>query len=120
VLTLHREPEGAQFSLGKITITAGAVAALAEAAQHAIEFLARHGRGDWGTYGQCDQIQLTEDEWLRGWEATDETAKINKWNLLNGQDTIMSEFSTVRGKRIWVMTRLDRGKGTTVLLPEEY
>jgi hypothetical protein len=120
VLTLRREPEGSRFALGKITITPGAVAALADAAQHAVEFLVRHVRGDWGAFGQCDQIQLSDDERRRGWEATDDTAKINKWNVLNGQDTVMSEYVTPQGKPIWVVTRLDRGNGTTVLLPEEY
>lgn len=120
VLTLRRELEGARFRLGKITITAGAVAALADGAQHAVVFLDRHVRGDWGEYGYCDRIQLTADERRRGWEATDDTAKINKWNLLNGQDRIMSEYRTSRGQRLWVITSLDGKGGTTVLLPEEY
>jgi hypothetical protein len=119
VLTLRRETEGARFALGKITVTPGAVAALAEAAQHAVEFLVRHVRGDWGAFGQYDRIQLSDDERRRGWEATDDTAKINKWNVLNAQDTVMSEYVTAQGTRIWVVTRLDRGNGTTVLLPEE-
>src|SRR5205807_2074743 len=101
--------EGARFALGKITITAGAVAALAQAAQHAVEFLIRHARGDWGKYGHCDQIELTEDERRRGWEATEDDAKINKSNLLSGRDRIMSEYRTGRGTRLWVVTSLDRG-----------
>jgi hypothetical protein len=56
VLSFRREREGRRFPLGKITITAGVVAALAEASPHAVEFLLRHVRGDWGTIGQCDQI----------------------------------------------------------------
>jgi hypothetical protein len=114
VLTLRREPAGARFTLGTVTVTPGALAALAEAAQHTVEFLVRHVRGDWGAFGQCDQIQLSDDERRRGWEATDDTAKINKWNVLNGQDTVMSEYVTAQGKRIWVVTRLDRGNGTKV------
>src|SRR4051794_35724173 len=37
VVSLRREMEGARFALGKITITSGAVAALAAASQHAME-----------------------------------------------------------------------------------
>ena len=45
-----------------VTITGGAVEALAEAGQHAASFLARHARGDWGENGHFDQIALTDDE----------------------------------------------------------
>jgi hypothetical protein len=120
VLTLRRDPEGARFSLGKITITSGAVAALAQASQHAAEFLVPHVQGDWGTYGRCDEIELTEDERRRGWEATDDSGKINKFNLLTHQDSIMSEYSTSQGTPLWVVTQLRGGGVTTVLLPEEY
>jgi hypothetical protein len=120
ILELRREPEGARFPLGKVTITGGAVEALAETGEHAAAFLARHVRGDWGACGQCDKIRLTADEQRRGWEATDDPDKINKWNLLNRRDRIMSEFSTSRGTRLWVITSLDHGGGTTVLLPSEY
>jgi hypothetical protein len=121
LLTLRRPLEGARFRLGnKVTITAGAVAALGETAQHAVEFLLRHVRGDWGAFGQCDQIDLTADEEERGWEATDDSARINKSNLLNLREQIMSEYQTSSGRRLWVVTRLDGTGGTTVLLPEEY
>jgi hypothetical protein len=120
VLTLRRELEDARFTLGKVTVTAGAVAALAEAAQHGVTFLARHVRGDWGKFGVCDGIELTEDERRRGWDATEEDAKINKSNLLNRRDRIMSEYQTGCGKRLWIITSLDQGGATTVLLPEEY
>jgi len=109
-----------QLPLGKVTVTSGAVAELAESAQHAIMFLARHVRGHWGTFGDCDQIELTDDERRRGWEATEDDAKINKSNLLNRRDRIMSEYRTLPGKRLWIITSLDRDGGTTVLLPEEY
>jgi hypothetical protein len=73
IFTLRRELEGARFPLGKITVTAGAVAALAESSQHVTTFLVRHARGDWGKFGQCDEIALTSHELRRGWEATDDT-----------------------------------------------
>jgi hypothetical protein len=120
MLRLRQEPENALFPLGKVTITDGAVAALADAGQHAAAFLARHARGDWGETGQFDQIELTEDERRRGWEATHDPGKINKSNVLNRRDRVMSEYTTAHGRRLWVIGSLDRGGGTTVLLPEEY
>ena len=46
ILELQRDLIGSRFPLGKVSITGGAVAALADTAQHAVEFLARHVRGD--------------------------------------------------------------------------
>jgi hypothetical protein len=120
ILRMRQEPEGARFPLGKVTITGGAVEALADAGQHAATFLARHARGDWGKLGQFDQIELTDDERRRGWEATDNSGKINKSNVLNRRDRIMSEYATAQGRRLWVITCLDGIGATTVLLPEEY
>ena len=91
VLALRGELPDALFALGKLTITAGAVEALADSSQHAGEFLARHVRGDWGEFGRFDAIQLTDDEQRRGWEATDDSGKINKSNVLNRRDRVMSE-----------------------------
>jgi hypothetical protein len=48
VFHLERELPGARFSLGKVAITAGAIAALAESKQHAIDFLRRHVQGGTG------------------------------------------------------------------------
>jgi hypothetical protein len=42
ILRLQREPEGARFPLGKVTITPGAINALASAGEHATAFLVRH------------------------------------------------------------------------------
>jgi len=96
ILELRRQLEGARFALGKVTITGGAVAALADGSEHAATFLARHVRGDWGECGHCDDIHLTADERRRGWEATDDSGKINKSNLLNRRDRVMSAYMTVR------------------------
>jgi hypothetical protein len=120
ILRLQRDPEGALFPLGKVTITGGAVEALAGAGEHAAVYLARHARGDWGETGHFDQIELTADERRRGWEATDDPGKINKSNVLGRRDRIMSEYATARGRRLWVITSLDGSGGTTVLLPQEY
>jgi hypothetical protein len=93
------------------------VQALSEADQHAVTFLQRHVTGDWGEIGHLDQTELTEDEQRRGWEATEDDAKINKFNLFRGSDSILGASTTSRGTRLWVMTYLK--VGTTVLLPEE-
>jgi hypothetical protein len=120
IVELRQEFEGARFPLGKITMTGGAVGALADACQHAVTFLCRHVSGDWGEDGHCDEIHLTPDEQIRGWEASDDRGKINNWSLLNRKDRIMSRYRTGRGARLWVITCLDPGGGTVVLLPDEY
>ena len=61
ILELRQELEGARFPLGKVTITGGAVEALADAGEHAATFLRCHVRGDWSEYGHCDKIQLSSD-----------------------------------------------------------
>src|SRR5262249_25703653 len=76
--------------------------------------------GDWGDNGHFDQSELTADERRRGREATDDPGKINKCNLLSRQDRIMNEYQIGRGIRLWVITCLDKGGSTTVLLPEGY
>ncbi len=119
ILRLRSDPEGARFSLGKVTITGGAVEALAETSEHAAAFLALHVRGDWGEFGHFDEIHLTDDEYHRGCLATDNDAKINKSNVLNKRWRVMSGYTTRRGKLIWIITYIEKGN-TTVLLPEEY
>jgi hypothetical protein len=120
VLRLRADPDGTLFPLDKVVVTAGAVAALADAGEHAVAFLARHARGDWGDHGHCDAIELTEDERRRGWEATEDDAKINKSNLLQRRDQVLSAYRTGRGTRLWVVTRLGGDGETTVLTPDEY
>ena len=120
ILQLRGELEGAHFALGKLTITGGAIDALAEAGQHAATFLVRHVCGDWGENGNIDEFELTNDERRRGWEATEDSGRINKSNVLSHRDRVMSEYTTGLGRRLWIVTTLDVGGGTTVLLPEEY
>lgn len=120
VLALERELPGARFALGEVTVTAGAIEALAESNQHAVDFLRRHVQGDWGASGQLELIVLTEDERRRGWEATDDSGKINASNLLQRQGDIMSEYSAATGRPLWIVTSLNGRGGTTIFLPEEY
>jgi hypothetical protein len=120
ILELRNEPQGGRFPLGRVTITGGAIKALGAIGEHAASFLARHARGDWGVNGQFEQIELTADERRRGWEATDDSGKVNKSNVLGRRDRVISDYQTAGGKRLWIITCLDHGGGTTVLLPEEY
>lgn len=89
----------AKFSLGRLVITPGALAALLEADQSPFEFLQRHVTGDWG-------------------EVCEEDAKENELSLQRGF-RLLSAYRTQLLERIWVITEADRSV-TTILLPEEY
>jgi len=120
ILQLTEEVPGALFPLGTISVTPGALALLSQAEQHATEFVLRHACGDWGQCGRFDAIELTEEELRLGWEATEDTARQNKSNVLNRRDSVRSEYRTANGQRLWVLTDLDRGGRTTVFLPADY
>ncbi len=89
----------ARFSLGQLAATPGALEALGEANQDALEFLHRHQSGDWGDLGEEDKQE-------------------NELSLREGF-RILSAYHTSRGVKIWVITEADRS-ATTLLLPEEY
>lgn len=123
IFALRHELPGARFALGTVTVTPGAVAALAEAGEHAAAFLTRHVQGDWGAFGHCDAITLSDDELRRGWEATDDTGKVNCWNLLQRRDMVMSEYAgesasgsspasiAGRGRPCCCLRNIDRPRG---------
>ena len=89
----------ARFPLGRMVATPGALEALAEAGQSAIEFIQRHQSGDWGCLSNEDkrENEFSVDKSLR----------------------IFSAYLTARGVKLWVITEADRS-ATTVLLPSEY
>jgi hypothetical protein len=89
----------AQFSLGQVYATPGAIEALNENGQDAIEFLNRHQRGDWGCLSDEDkqENEFSVDKELR----------------------IFSAYKLNDDTRIWIITEADRSS-TTVLLPAEY
>lgn len=87
------------FPLGRTVATPGALAALERAKQGAIDFLARHSRGDWG-------------------DVPPEDAAENQRALQHGR-RLLSSYRTRLGERIWVITEADRS-ATTILLPDEY
>jgi hypothetical protein len=116
VLVFRQPPDGARFPVGKILVTVGALRALREAREPVAVLLLRHVHGDWGTFGHYDQIDLSEDELRSGWLVTNETGKINKSNLLNRRDWIISEYRIAHGQRVRILTDLGRGTAMTVIL----
>jgi hypothetical protein len=99
IVSEMEKPEQEKFSLGRLVITPGALAALLEADQSPFEFLRRHVTGDWG-------------------EVCKEDAKENEFSLQEGF-RLLSAYRTELLERIWVITEADRSV-TTILLPEEY
>ena len=87
------------FPLGQIVATHGALKAIRDTGRFAIDFLARHARGDWGDLDPAD------------WNANDEA-------LIDGI-RILSVYYLNSAVKIWVITEADRSS-TCVLLPEEY
>jgi hypothetical protein len=100
VLLMQRTRQQPLFSLGQLVATPGALAALEKAGQTALEFLARHARGDWG--------ELTEDD-----------RKENQLSLERGFRLLSSYRTNAGDTKLWVITEADRS-ATTILLPEEY
>jgi hypothetical protein len=87
------------LDLGLPYATPGALRALEEAGETPLEFLGRHGDGDWGTVGPEDwaENELSVREGFR----------------------VLSAYTLSTGVKIWVITEADRSV-TTILLPEEY
>jgi hypothetical protein len=83
----------------RLVATAGALVALGNTAQNAVEFLARHVTGDWGELPVEDRAE-------------------NHLSLQQGF-RLLSSYRTSAGDRLWVITEADRSV-TTILLPEEY
>jgi hypothetical protein len=87
------------FPLGQVVATQGALAALRNADQSALDFLARHARGDWGEVGKED-------------------TKENELSLREGY-RLMSVYTLQGGQKLWIITEADRSV-TTLMLPLEY
>ncbi|MFL6213308.1 MAG: hypothetical protein ACJ74J_05375 [Blastocatellia bacterium] len=87
------------FPLGSLYATPGAIEALNDAGQDAIEFLRRHQHGDWGDLSDDDKHE-------------------NEFSISRSL-RIFSAYHTAKGEKIWVITEADHS-ATTVLLPSEY
>ena len=89
----------AQFSLGQVVATPGALDALERTGQSPLEFLSRHASGDWGEVCEADK-------------------KENDFSVRNGF-RLLSAYRLRDGTKNWIITEADRS-ATTILLPEEY
>jgi hypothetical protein len=89
----------AKFALGQIVATPGALEAMQESGQTPQFFLERHVSGDWG--------QVDSEDWQLNDEAVKEGTRL------------LSAYTTLKGRKLWVITEHDRSS-TTILLPEEY
>ncbi len=87
------------FPLGQTVATPGALEALEEAGQSALEFLQRHQAGDWGIVPEEDKAE-------------------NDYSV-SRHLRILSAYELNDGVKIWLITEADRSV-TTVLLPSEY
>ena len=88
-----------RFGLGRLYVTTGAAAALDEAGETPLAYIARHARGEWG-------------------EVCAEDAAENELSIAHGF-RILSAYTTRRGDRLYVITEADRS-ATTALLSDEY
>ncbi|MCG3209298.1 MAG: hypothetical protein FOGNACKC_02919 [Anaerolineae bacterium] len=89
----------ARFSLGQTVATPGALQALDEAQETAMELLARHHNGDWG-------------------DVPPEDAALNEHSLKAGL-RLLSAYTLSTREKVWIITEADRSV-TTILLPDEY
>ena len=93
---------GKGFNLGSLVMTRGVADLVAENqafAKFALESLARHARGDWGTVPEEDK-------------------KENELSLKEGF-RLLSAYESQGLPKIWTITEAD-GSVTTTLFPEEY
>ena len=79
--------------------TPGALAALQEAGQGALEFIRRQVTGDWG-------------------ELSEEDKQENELSVREGF-RILSSYTLKSGVKIWLISEAERSM-TTILLPDEY
>jgi len=87
------------FHIGQIVVTPEALKTIRSTGKFAIDFLARHARGDWG--------DLDPEDW-----------NANDVALIDGR-RLLSVYNLTSGVVIWVISESDRS-ATTILLPEEY
>ena len=95
----HGQVPAAKFNLGQLVATPGALSALEEAGQDAIEFVSRHASGDWGDVSDADREE-------------------NEFSLAHGF-RLLSSYKLRNGTKLWIITEADRSS-TTLLLPDEY
>jgi hypothetical protein len=94
----------AKLELGQQVATPGALTAIHESGESAIQFLTRHVACDWG-------------------DLNDEDRRLNDEALIDGS-RLLSAYVLRTGVKIWIITEAvgEDGKrnATTILLPDEY
>ena len=98
-MNTHHNGRQPRFRLGTVLITPGAILALVEANQSALDLLERHAYGDWG--------ELTGEDWQANEDALQEGTRL------------FSAYTLTTDRRLWIITEADRSV-TTLLLPMEY
>jgi hypothetical protein len=94
----------ANFSLGRVLATPGALRVIEVSGHTPAEFLNRHAQGDWGCVSMGDR-------------------QLNDMAISSGS-RILSAYETRDGTRLWIITEAENASGqresTTILLPQEY
>ena len=85
--------------LGQVVATPGALAALEEAVESVMGYLARHASRDWG--------EVPPEDWEE-----------NEFSI-ERELRVLSAYTLRNGTKIWIITEADRSV-TTILLPSEY
>jgi hypothetical protein len=96
---MEEDSMAARLALGNVVATPGALEALQEAGQGALEFIRRHVTGDWGDLSAEDKAE-------------------NELSVREGF-RILSAYTLKSGVKIWLISEADRS-ATTILLPEDY
>ena len=108
--------------LGRTAITAGIAELLdknEDLRPYLLDCLERHQKGDWGTAGNIQDTEITEEELKGGMWATDYTSKQNLGNIIRGDGPVWSYFedNPTLITKLWIKTELNQN--TTLLLPSE-
>jgi hypothetical protein len=116
----YSAPASAQFNPGLIVVTPS-VQALVGDLTPIKPLLDRHLSGDFGNFGHCTAIDISDHELQHGALATDDSGKLNKLAILGKYPSVLSEYAFDR-QTIWVATEDVNGTETrtTVMLPFEY
>jgi hypothetical protein len=119
-LSNYAPPGDAKFQAGVVAITQG-VANLRIEPEQLHQLLHRHLLGDFGSFGQFDSIELTEQELTLGSIATDNEGKLNKLAILGKNHDVLSEYD-YHSATIWIKTEAVNSSEayTTLMLPSEY
>ena len=80
-----------KFDLGQTLATPGALEALEESGQNAMDFISRHVRGDWGEV--CDEDKLLNDQ-----------------ALVDGS-RLLSAYRTLKNVKLWIITEAKDDQG---------